>query len=66
MEDALELANYLPLFFKTQNERKYIDFLWGAFDKGLIYESAGHFVILQKAVSSLCVSPGISRTSCRV
>jgi hypothetical protein len=32
MEDAAELANYLPLSFKTPKEQEYIDFLWDAFD----------------------------------
>ena len=32
MEDAFELANYLPRSFKTQNEQDYIAFLWGAFE----------------------------------
>lgn len=31
MEDAAELANYLPLSFKTPKEQEYIDFLWDAF-----------------------------------
>ena len=32
MEDAFELANYLPHSFKTQNEQDYIAFLWDAFE----------------------------------
>jgi hypothetical protein len=32
MSDALELANYLPLSFKTTSEQEYISFLWDAFD----------------------------------
>ncbi len=31
MEEAAELANYLPLSYKTQTEQKYIEFLWDAF-----------------------------------
>src|SRR5579863_10444849 len=31
MRDALELANYLPLSFKTESEQEYINFLWDAF-----------------------------------
>jgi hypothetical protein len=31
MEEATELANYLPLSYKTQTEQKYIEFLWDAF-----------------------------------
>jgi hypothetical protein len=32
MEEALELANYLPLSFKSPKEFEYIDFLWDAFE----------------------------------
>ncbi len=32
MEEAAELANYLPLSFKTRTEQEYIDFLWDAFE----------------------------------
>jgi len=32
MEEALELANYLPLSFKTRSEEDYIRFLWEAFE----------------------------------
>jgi hypothetical protein len=32
MEDAAELANYLPLSFKTATEQEYIEFLWDAFE----------------------------------
>ena len=32
MEEAAELANYLPLSFKTPKEQEYIEFLWDAFD----------------------------------
>lgn len=32
MEDAAELAGYLPLSFKTQKEQEYIEFLWEAFE----------------------------------
>lgn len=31
MEEATELADYLPLSFKTQKEQEYIAFLWDAF-----------------------------------
>ena len=30
MEEAAELANYLPLSFKTQSEQDYLAFLWDA------------------------------------
>jgi hypothetical protein len=32
MEEAAELANYLPLSFKTQSEEDYVRFLWEAFE----------------------------------
>ncbi len=32
MEEAAELASYLPLSFKTQTEQQYIEFLWDAFE----------------------------------
>jgi hypothetical protein len=32
MDDAFELASYLPLSFKTPKEQEYIDFLWDAFE----------------------------------
>ena len=32
MEEALELANYLPVSFKTRSEQDYIAFLWDAFE----------------------------------
>ena len=32
MEEAAELANYLPLSFKTPKEQEYIQFLWDAFE----------------------------------
>jgi len=31
MQEAAELANYLPLSFKTPKEQEYIEFLWDAF-----------------------------------
>jgi hypothetical protein len=31
MDDAFELANYLPFSFKSPNEQEYIEFLWDAF-----------------------------------
>ena len=31
MKEATELANYLPLPFKTPKEQETIEFLWGAF-----------------------------------
>ncbi len=32
MEEAAELANYLPLSFKSPKEQEYIQFLWDAFE----------------------------------
>ena len=32
MEEAAELANYLPLSFKAPSEQEYIAFLWDAFE----------------------------------
>ena len=32
MEEAAELANYLPSSFKTPTEQEYIAFLWDAFE----------------------------------
>lgn len=32
MEEALEIANYLPLSFKSEKEEEYIKFLWDAFE----------------------------------
>ena len=32
MENATELANYLPLSYKTPKEQEYIEFLWDAFE----------------------------------
>lgn len=32
MDEALELADYLPLSFKTQSEGEYVAFLWDAFE----------------------------------
>jgi hypothetical protein len=32
MEEAIELANYLPLSFKSEKEQEYIEFLWDAFE----------------------------------
>jgi hypothetical protein len=37
MEEAAELANYLPLSFKTPKEQEYIDFLWDAFDTNYMH-----------------------------
>lgn len=37
MEEAFELANFLPLSFKTPKEQEYIEFLWDAFETNYTY-----------------------------
>jgi hypothetical protein len=37
MEEAVELANYLPLSFKTPKEQEYIEFLWGRCARHISY-----------------------------
>jgi hypothetical protein len=37
MAEATDLANYLPLSFKTPKEQEYIEFLWDAFDTNLTH-----------------------------
>jgi|GEM_PF-4171788 len=32
MEEAAELVDYLPLSFKTESNRQYVQFLWEAFE----------------------------------
>lgn len=36
MEEAAELADYLPLSFKTPKEQEYIKFLWDAFESNYV------------------------------
>ena len=38
MEEAIELANYLPLSFKSLNEQEYIAFLWDAFETNYTHD----------------------------
>jgi hypothetical protein len=38
MDDALELADYLPLSFKTPKEEEYIAFLWDAYETNYVGE----------------------------
>ena len=45
MEEAIELANYLPLSFKTQKEQEYIEFLWDAFETNYTHGKF-HFAFL--------------------
>lgn len=33
MDEAFDLANYLPMSFKATNEQDYISFLWGVFEE---------------------------------
>ena len=40
MEEAAELADYLPLSFKTPKEQEYVEFLWDAFETN--YSSKKH------------------------
>jgi hypothetical protein len=37
MEEAAELANFLPFSFKTPKEQEYIEFLWDAFETNYTY-----------------------------
>jgi hypothetical protein len=39
MDEATELANYLPLSFKTPTEKEYIKFLWDAFETNYTHET---------------------------
>lgn len=38
MEEALELAEYMPLSFKTRTEQEYVAFLWDAFETNYTHE----------------------------
>ena len=38
MEEAAELANYLPLSYKSPKEQEYIAFLWDAFETNYTHE----------------------------
>ncbi len=40
MDEALDLADYLPLSFKTLSEQEYLSFLWQAFENN--YESGNY------------------------
>lgn len=37
MDEAIGLANYLPLSFKSPKEQEYIEFLWDAFETNYIH-----------------------------
>jgi hypothetical protein len=53
MEDALELANYLPISYKTPKEEEYIAFLWDAFDSNY---TNGKYQFAFLAYHMLCMS----------
>lgn len=38
MEEALELADYLPVSYKTQSEGEYVAFLWDAFETNYTHD----------------------------
>ena len=40
MDEAFDLADYLPIYFKTTSEQQYISFLWEAFSSN--YDSGKH------------------------
>ena len=60
MDEALELADYLPLSFKTQSEGEYVAFLWGAFESNYTsgkYEFASlafHLLYMSFVSFSIC------------
>jgi hypothetical protein len=43
MEEAYELANYLPLSFKSPKEQEYVEFLWDAFEQGSFFCQPGRW-----------------------
>ena len=53
MEEALELADYLPISFKTAAERAYIDFLWDAFETNYAHEKY-QFAFLAYHMLTMC------------
>lgn len=53
MEEAFELANYLPFSFKTPNEQSYVEFLWDAFQSN--YEHGKYqFAFLAYHMLTMC------------
>lgn len=53
MDDAFELAKYLPLSFKTESEQQYIRFLWEAFESN--YTNAKYqFAFLAYHMLTMC------------
>ncbi len=53
MDDALELANYLPLSFKSQQEGDYLAYLWEAFESN--YTSGKYqFAFLAYHMLTMC------------
>jgi hypothetical protein len=53
MEEALELADYLPVSYKTRSEGEYIEFLWDAFQSNY---TAGKFEFSSLAFHLLYMS----------
>ena len=53
MEEATELASYLPLSFKTSKEQEYIEFLWDAFETNYTH---GHYQFAFLAYHMLTMS----------
>jgi hypothetical protein len=53
VEEAAELANYLPLCFKTPSEQAYIEFLWDAYQSN--YENGKYqFAFLAYHMLTMC------------
>ena len=36
--EAIQILDYLPVFFKNQNEQEYLEFLWDAFESNYVNE----------------------------
>lgn len=65
MEEAAELANYLPLSFKTPKKQDYIAFLWDAFETNYTHgtrccnqNTARHSNRLQRTALHAAAEPG--------
>ena len=61
MDEALELADYLPVSFKTPSEQDYISFLWETFQEnynGDKYQFA--FLCLPHAADELRLFQGLA------
>lgn len=55
MEEALELASYLPLSFKTPKEQEYIAFLWDAFETNYTHEKYQFAFLAYHMLTMSCV-----------